>query len=212
MYKAVCDERSRWPKMWSHGNCPKTATQAIGNRFGCNFGQSAYGLICFSPTTSMVRSTNGSHRSFGRWRLIDTVSALCTSLKAGETSRQPMWAVLRERFIFIAIGHPPFVAASSTAFYMFCASNIIEIIEVASGEWLRSIHRRRQRQSLGLYFWAQNETILTVQTMMDLVNESKSIRWTIRWNRSINFAIHLFAAYQTNELILTFAARHSAPL
>lgn len=176
MYKAVCAERSWWPKMWSHGNCPKTATQARGNRFSCNFGQSAYDLICFLAMASMVGSTNGSHRSFGRWRLIDTISALCTSRKVGETSRQPMWAVLRERFIFVAIGHPTFVAASSTAFYMFCASKIIEIIEVASGEYLRSIHRRRQRQSLGLYFWAQNETILTVPTMMDLVNESESIR------------------------------------
>lgn len=99
--------------------------------------QSAYVLICFFFFFSLVRhqlqwrySHNKWNPFSGRRRLIDAISALCTSRnEEDEASGQSMWAVRWEQFTFIAIGHPSFgdaVVAQSTAFYMISASKIIE--------------------------------------------------------------------------------------
>lgn len=101
-------------------------------------------LICFSASASPSPASSSS-MAFDKWKPFflsrsadaDWLIRFQHFARAEDrVSRQSMWAVLREQFIFIAIGHPSFVAdvAHSISFDMFCASRINEIIEVASRE------------------------------------------------------------------------------
>lgn len=158
-------------------------------------------------------SLNKWNPFFGRRRLIDAISALCTNRnEEDDASGQSMWAVRWEQFTFIAIGHPSFgvaVVAQSTAFYMFCTSKIIE------NNW-------RCQRGVFRSIWPRAPlTPTTCHLFLDrkMKHFQRSRQWWIWWtNTKIDKrfdetarSAYLFTTYKTIGLILTFVSRSFTP-